>query len=163
MTTRGTTTDWRGRARLFLSPHGRIDRDTYWTSYWVVLIAFGACSLVGEGLTRLVAPAANWVVFGFIGAVAWWAWLALSIKRAHDLDESGWSAVLGAWQLIAQPGTIGPNRYGSPTQNPYARRRWSRPRRRAPAQPPLPLGERSRALHRLRGSGAPPRSHIHRR
>ena len=129
--TRKRTPDWRAWARLFVSPRGRIDRDTYWTSYWVVLITFGACALVGERLARLAVPAATWLVFATLGPAAWWSWLALSIKRAHDLDESGWSVVFGAWRLFTQRGTIGPNRYGSPTQNPYAKRRWAARSRRA--------------------------------
>ncbi|MBK7972836.1 MAG: DUF805 domain-containing protein [Deltaproteobacteria bacterium] len=145
MTTRKRAQGWYAWAGLFLSPRGRIDRDTYWTSYWIVLLGFGCSAIVGEGLGTVVAPTAKWVLAGCIGAVAWWSWLALSIKRAHDLDETGWSVVFGAWRLFNQPGTIGPNRYGSPTQNPYAKRRWASARKRAPPAPPRTLEERSRA------------------
>ncbi|MDH5331954.1 MAG: DUF805 domain-containing protein, partial [Aquincola sp.] len=53
-----------------------------------------------------------------------WPALALSVKRWHDRDKSGWWVLVALipfigwlWMLIengVRRGTVGPNRYGDP-------------------------------------------------
>lgn len=97
---------------------GRIPRRTYWL--WGVLALFGAAF----GL---------WVLLGIVGLrerqievvinlALLWPGLAVSVKRWHDRNKSGWWVlinlipVLGlVWALVENGflrGTVGPNRFG---------------------------------------------------
>ncbi len=101
--------------RLYLSPHGRISRRTFWCSFLVLDFLFiGLFVLVEELLkTRL---SNYWFL------IIAWPEIAISIKRWHDRDKAGWwlfiavIPVLGIWNLIEcgfLPGTAGANRFGS--------------------------------------------------
>jgi uncharacterized membrane protein YhaH (DUF805 family) len=107
--------DW---AWLFFSFEGRINRGKFWLGIvilwavvWVLAIIAGA-----TGSTFL------WWLITFLGILIIWPSLALSIKRWHDRNKSGWWVLIGLvpliggiWALIETgflAGTVGPNEYG---------------------------------------------------
>lgn len=115
--------DW---AWLFFSFEGRINRAKFWLGIvilWAVV-----------WILALIAAAANsgflWGLVGILGIVLIWPSLALSIKRWHDRNKSGWWVLIGLvpiigglWALIETgilPGTIGPNEYGIDPLGPIA-------------------------------------------
>ena len=115
--------DW---AWLFFSFEGRINRGKFWLGIvilWAVV-----------WILAFIAAAANsgflWGLVGFLGILLIWPSLALSIKRWHDRNKSGWWIFIGLipiigslWALIETgflPGTIGPNEYGIDPLGPIA-------------------------------------------
>jgi uncharacterized membrane protein YhaH (DUF805 family) len=119
--------DWK---YVFFSFRGRLRRKDFWIAtliqYAVIFVVFGAgesvrrafgfspVGIVLLGLFGLVDLA--WVVFGV------WAGLAVSVKRCHDRNQSGWWVLLqlipiiGAfWALInlgILDGTPADNQFG---------------------------------------------------
>ncbi len=77
---------------LFLTFDGRLTRQVYWLGYGPVIAVL---VVVGAGPVWLFGPgegAVIWIaVVSFICAVAG---AALSIKRLHDRDKSGWWVLL---------------------------------------------------------------------
>ncbi len=106
--------------RLWLDPRGRIGRATYWR--------WGVCALLGLGLlghalldiARLPAQRVESIVSLLLA----WPTIAISAKRWHDRNRSGWWVlvvlvpVLGwVWALLDNGfvrGDRGPNRFGPP-------------------------------------------------
>jgi uncharacterized membrane protein YhaH (DUF805 family) len=99
---------------LFLSPHGRISRLTFWTSFLILDFSFCFLFVFTEELfkTRLSH-------FWFL--IIAWPLVAISIKRWHDRNKTGWwliitlIPVLGIWNLVEcgfLSGTPGPNKFG---------------------------------------------------
>ena len=99
---------------------GRAARPEFW---WYVLF-YVLVQLVGGVLDAALFPDA---VFGVLGNVAALVLLlptvAVSTRRLHDTDRSGWwqlvglIPVVGVFVLIwlcAQRGTVGANRFGAP-------------------------------------------------
>jgi uncharacterized membrane protein YhaH (DUF805 family) len=105
-------------AALYLSPRGRIGRASFWRHGVLALLLLDA---VGNALLQIAqwdAETAQAVVY----VVLLWPALALSIKRWHDINRSGWFVLVNlipvvGW-LIALvvngfvPGTEGDNRFG---------------------------------------------------
>ena len=102
--------------KLFFSFDGRINRAAFWLGtliVWVVLI-------VAAGL--FARDSSTLFIYGIIAVIAIWPALAISIKRWHDRDKSGWWVLIafvpvigGIWALVETgflPGTTGPNQYG---------------------------------------------------
>jgi uncharacterized membrane protein YhaH (DUF805 family) len=104
--------------RLFFSLQGRVNRRTFWLYGVLALLALG---MVGMALLEIAgmqpARAERWVNL----LIAWPA-VAISVKRWHDRDKSGWWVLVALiplvgqlWMLIANGllrGTSGPNRFG---------------------------------------------------
>ena len=107
--------DWQ---HLLLRFDGRINRAKFWSgvgalivAYIVILVLFFAID--SSALRTLL-------VLGFIAL--YWPSLAISIKRWHDRDKSGWWVLIGLvpviggiWALVETgflAGTSGPNQYG---------------------------------------------------
>lgn len=111
--------DWQ---YLLFDFNGRINRGKFWLGIGVMW----AFSLV-------VGVIVGFILWSFSEALAWlwwaivyigllWTGLALSVKRWHDRDKSGWWILIGAvplvgglWALIETgflEGTNGPNEYG---------------------------------------------------
>jgi uncharacterized membrane protein YhaH (DUF805 family) len=97
---------------------GRAIRSEYW--YWVLftIIASAVTAFIDTSFFALdsgVMPLNN--IFGLITFVPS---LAISLRRLHDIDRTGWwiligFTVIGLVLLIywaCQKGTPGPNRYG---------------------------------------------------
>jgi uncharacterized membrane protein YhaH (DUF805 family)/DnaJ-domain-containing protein 1 len=105
--------------QIAFSFKGRIGRKEYWIGYVLLIIGFvisGAMmdSYDTEGLGIILT-------FALI-----WPGLAISVKRWHDRDKSGWWVLINIipwigpiWSFIEQgflPGTNGPNRFGGTIQ-----------------------------------------------
>jgi uncharacterized membrane protein YhaH (DUF805 family) len=76
--------------RLWLDPRGRIDRATFWLH--------GVLGLLGMALLlRALLEIARWPpqqVDEWVGLLLTWPLIAISAKRWHDRDRSGW------WVLV---------------------------------------------------------------
>lgn len=104
--------------RIFLDPRGRIPRSTYWR--YGVFALFGLTLLLQVLLAIARVPADS--AAAGVQALLLWPAIAVSVKRWHDRDKSGWWVlimlipVLGwIWTLVDNGmlrGTVGPNRFG---------------------------------------------------
>jgi uncharacterized membrane protein YhaH (DUF805 family) len=104
--------------RVFLDPKGRIPRRTFWL--YGVLAVPGIGLLLGALLTIAGMKADH--AETLVNLLLLWPGMAVSIKRWHDRDRSGWWVlivlipVIGwLWALIDNGflrGTQGPNRFG---------------------------------------------------
>jgi uncharacterized membrane protein YhaH (DUF805 family) len=96
----------------------RAARSQYW--YWALF-----CILVGIGSVVIDAALFSRSYIRPVNAIAelvlFLPTLAVSIRRLHDLDRSGWWFLLifipligGIWLLVwfCMRGTVGPNRFG---------------------------------------------------
>lgn len=107
--------DWQ---HLLFQFDGRINRAKFWAGigaiwvgYFVIGILFGA-----------IDSSAVRGILGLAYLAFLWPSLAISIKRWHDRDKSGWWVLIGfipligwLWALIETgflEGTKGPNQYG---------------------------------------------------
>jgi uncharacterized membrane protein YhaH (DUF805 family) len=107
--------DWQ---HLLFQFDGRINRAKFWAGvgallvgYFVIAILFSA---IDSGAVR--------GILGILYLAFIWPSLAISIKRWHDRDKSGWWVLIGfipliggIWALIETgflEGTKGPNQYG---------------------------------------------------
>ena len=108
-------TDYEGRSR----------RKEYW---WFVLLLFLLQGVVAVGLPLIqdmgTSELVGWVVVfvslaGFLAAIV--ATIALSVRRFHDQDKSGWFILVGLLPLVGAfillvfmliDGTEGDNRFG---------------------------------------------------
>ncbi len=105
---------------LLLDPRGRISRRGFWIWGVAVPIGLGIVLHALLGIARVKAETAENVV----NLVLLWPALAVSIKRWHDRDESGWWVLVALVPVIGWlymlfvngflRGTDGPNRYGPP-------------------------------------------------
>jgi uncharacterized membrane protein YhaH (DUF805 family) len=100
---------------------GRALRSEYW--YWTLFLVLGGISTAildtlffGSSFDAIVSPLN--AVFNMVTLLPT---IAVSIRRLHDIDRTGWWSlicltVIGILLLIywaCQPGTPGPNRFGS--------------------------------------------------
>ena len=107
-----------GLVQLYAGFGGRIRRRTFWLHGVLALLLL---SLVLEGLLE-VAGLADDASGKLINLVFLWPLFALSIKRQHDFNFSGWWALVhlvpGVGSLVLllvdgiAPGTHGTNRFG---------------------------------------------------
>jgi uncharacterized membrane protein YhaH (DUF805 family) len=105
-------------AQILFSFKGRIPRKTYWL--WGVL----ALLLAGLFLVLLlgILGIKDDTVERLVNVVLLWPALAVSVKRWHDRDKSGWWVLINLipivgslWALVENGflrGTEGPNRFG---------------------------------------------------
>ena len=102
---------------LLFSFEGRINRKPYWMFFLGVILVNIIVAVIAGVLGKL----------GFIILVPYvialtWAGLAVSVKRWHDRDKSGWWVLIGLipvigtiWVLVENgflAGTAGANRFG---------------------------------------------------
>lgn len=105
--------------RLFFSLQGRVSRREFWL--WGVLALFGLALLLHALLG--IAGVAPKAAAGLVQLALAWPALAVSVKRWHDRDKSGWWVLINLvpvigwlWALVANGlmrGTPGPNRFGA--------------------------------------------------
>ena len=88
---------------------GRASRSEYWY-FFLFYIIVGFISnfisiLMGNEIAGLI-----------IQLIFWIPSLAVSIRRMHDVDKSGWFILVPIYSFILSvtPSTVGPNRFGDP-------------------------------------------------
>jgi uncharacterized membrane protein YhaH (DUF805 family) len=105
---------------MLLSLEGRIGRRSWWLWGVLALIGFVIYATVLLRVLGLSARHTDVVV----NLLVLWPAIAVSVKRWHDRDKSGWWVLVSLvplvgwlWALIQNGllrGTPGPNRYGEP-------------------------------------------------
>ena len=105
--------------RLLFDPRGRISRATFWR--WGVGVLFGL-GLLGHALLGIARVQAD-VAERLVSVLLMWPAIAVSAKRWHDRDRSGWWVLVALlpvigwiWALVDNGfvrGTAGPNRFGT--------------------------------------------------
>ncbi len=118
-------------AQLYLGLDGRIPRRTYWLHGVLSLLLLG---IVVNALLA-IANVDNETAGKLANLVFLWPLIAVSVKRQHDFDFSGWWALIhfvpaiGSLILLvvdgSLPGTPGPNRFGADPRVALARARVS--------------------------------------
>jgi len=92
----------------------RACRSEYW--YWVLFVILG--DIVTIIIDALIGAQVTSSIFGLVVLIPG---IAVSIRRLHDLDRTGWWILLGFIPLIGwiilliwyvTKGTDGPNRFG---------------------------------------------------
>lgn len=106
--------------QMYFSLRGRIPRSDYWFAGVFLLLVVG---LVVTALLR-IAGLPGEKAEGVVNVALAWPAIAVSVKRWHDRDRSGWWVLVNMlpvvgwlWGLIDNgclPGSRGPNRYGEP-------------------------------------------------
>jgi uncharacterized membrane protein YhaH (DUF805 family) len=109
---------------LVLGLDGRISRRTWWM--WGVAVPLGL-GLYLTVLLRVTGLSAHGTEVA-VNLLLLWPTLAVSVKRWHDRDKSGWWVLAALipvvgwiWVLIENGllrGSIGANRFGAPQQPP---------------------------------------------
>ena len=99
---------------------GRISR----TAYIMLSLLQIVVTIVAFWVSLALLQVSDVVAFGLLvvlGVALFWSILAVTTKRYHDVDASGWWQLLGVvpvvgWlipiYLAVKPGTNGPNRFG---------------------------------------------------
>ncbi len=118
---------------ILFSFNGRINRSTYWTySLFIGVVQFVLYGLylmiMKVAATNLLSLSGGTSFLGITSLLFMWPWLALSIKRCHDRNKSGWFHLvslvpfLGIWyivEILFLKGSDGSNQYGEePEYNP---------------------------------------------
>lgn len=104
----------------YIGFEGRAIRSEYW--YWVLFIVIVAIvvNLLAGILPGFIGSLLA-ILLGLFQLAMLLPGLAVSVRRLHDVDRSGWFLLLGLIPLIgaiiliywmAQPGTQGRNRFG---------------------------------------------------
>ncbi|MGL6109490.1 MAG: DUF805 domain-containing protein [Rubrivivax sp.] len=104
--------------RLFFSFRGRVSRREFWVYGVLALIGLALLGHALLGIARVRPQTADLIV----NLMLVWPALAVSVKRWHDRDKSGWWMLLNLvpvigwlWALVDNGflrGTSGPNRFG---------------------------------------------------
>jgi uncharacterized membrane protein YhaH (DUF805 family) len=105
---------------LLFSINGRISRTPFWLVY-VLLIPATLASILFIESSLNNNPVLTLIVF----ALHFWIAICIVVKRLHDMDATGWYAILLTIIPIAAivvgciRGTAGPNRFGpDPAERP---------------------------------------------
>ncbi len=107
--------------RLFFSLEGRIPRRTFWYG-WLILAGLYVIAAATD--TALGGPATG-IHYGcftvFVAIIIAAGGLSISVKRAHDLDLSGWWLLRGLIPIVGQVWLIAVLGFlkGTPGWNPY--------------------------------------------
>ena len=107
--------------QILFSFKGRIGRGTYWLGAFFITGFVIAASLVDVAFYDYTRYSGIPTILGRL--LVLWPGLALTVKRWHDRDKSGWWTLINIipyigplWSFIENgllPGTNGPNQYGS--------------------------------------------------
>ena len=111
-------------ARLYFDLRGRVSRRQFWLHGVLALVGVALAAHALLGIARVPSQTAELLV----NLLLLWPALAVSVKRWHDRDKSGWWVLLNLlpllgwlWALLDNGlvrGTRGANRYG---EDPLAR------------------------------------------
>ena len=99
--------------------NGRARRSEYWWFFVVVNVVIGVLVFAGGAIAPPLAG-----VGGLVGLACLLPAWAVTVRRLHDTDRSGWWILLGLVPFgglvllvfFAQPGTSGANQFGSEPQ-----------------------------------------------
>ena len=99
--------------------NGRAGRFEYWWFFAIVNVVIGVLVAAGGAFAPPLAA-----VGGLVGLACLLPALAVTVRRLHDTDRSGWLILLGLFPPAAVillvffllPGTSGPNRFGPEPQ-----------------------------------------------
>jgi uncharacterized membrane protein YhaH (DUF805 family) len=122
-------TDGQAEKVSAFSFHGRINRGSFWAMIGLVLLGIMLIGVLAAVMIPAFAPKGGGgsmptvllVLMIAIYVLALWVSLATQVKRWHDIDKSGWMALLNVIPLVglialiyvgATEGTPGPNRFG---------------------------------------------------
>lgn len=92
---------------------GRARRSEYWYFTLFSLIFAIVLSVIGTYIGSQLLYALYWLAV-FVPSIA------VSVRRMHDVDKSGWFILIPIYNLIlcCTAGTEGPNQYGSDPKRP---------------------------------------------
>ena len=107
--------------RNYVNFSGRAIRSEFW--YWTlfVFVLVGVLGIIDQRLNPGVSMGAFSILNALVSLALFLPGLAVSIRRLHDIDRTGWWVLLSFIPLIGilvliywacQPGTSGPNRFG---------------------------------------------------
>jgi uncharacterized membrane protein YhaH (DUF805 family) len=97
---------------------GRAARPEYW--WWVLFVVVAGVIL--QGLGSFVLGSSAGLLGGLFCLATFLPGLAVSVRRLHDTDRSGWWLLIAFIPLVGslvllyfmvQPGTNGPNQFGN--------------------------------------------------
>lgn len=104
-------------AEIYLSFDGRINRSTYWLKYVLPVVALSIVVMIIDGLIGT-----NGILLLIYQVALIYPAIAVTAKRWHDRDKSGWWILInfvpligGIWAFIENGclrGTEGNNRFG---------------------------------------------------
>ncbi len=110
-----------GSLKFWFSPEGRITRFQYWVGTFVLLVVTIPLMIPTELFVPDPPPNLDMIEF-ILSIILLWPGLALTTKRCHDRNRSGWFQLVilvpfaGAiWLLLelgGMEGTRGTNRFG---------------------------------------------------
>jgi uncharacterized membrane protein YhaH (DUF805 family) len=113
-------------AQLYFGLAGRVSRRGFWLHGVFALLAAGVLAHALLDIARVEPDSAD----AGINLLLLWPAVAVSVKRWHDRDKSGWWALIvllpligGLWALIDNGflrGSAGPNRFGPDPLAPQA-------------------------------------------
>ena len=120
-----------GLGWLLFSFRGRIPRSVFWiTSILSTILFYFVIVVVAVIAGDAVPDVALAIVIVPLYVAMVWVSLAVTVKRWHDLDKSGWWILIGflpiigpIWQFVETGclrGTVGPNAYGDDPTNDHA-------------------------------------------
>ena len=95
--------------------NGRARRSEYWWFFVIVNVVVGVLTLAGGAILPALAGVGGLVALALLLPA-----LAVTVRRLHDTDRSGWWILLGLVPFggivllvfFFLPGTSGPNRFG---------------------------------------------------
>jgi uncharacterized membrane protein YhaH (DUF805 family) len=99
---------------------GRAPRSEYW--WWALFCVIVTAILLGLGAALMGDSSIPWIVFSLFMLAIILPSLAVTVRRLHDSDHSGWwyfiqlvPAIGGLWFLyfMVIGGSPGPNRFGN--------------------------------------------------
>jgi uncharacterized membrane protein YhaH (DUF805 family) len=114
------------RSEILFSLKGRIGRKTFWLNYLGMMLVF---IIMYVGLLSAINGQTDSAAFAIATLLLYvpliWIGLALSVKRWHDRNKSGWWVLInfipfigGIWVLIENgclAGDVESNNYGNPS------------------------------------------------
>ena len=115
--------------RRYAEFSGRSRRKEYWMFFllnlliglvvWGLLLATFVAGMSEEAMTVVMTPV--FILYGLVALAFIIPGLAVTVRRLHDTDRSGWNILLGLIPIVGvilllvfycTEGTPGPNRFG---------------------------------------------------
>lgn len=108
---------------LWFSFRGRATRSDYWLRLFLPIMLISIVLGIVDGVLGMMNPASGMgLLSSLFSLFTIWPWLAVSVKRLHDRDQSGWFLLLWFIPIIGWiylfvvigflRGTVGENRFG---------------------------------------------------